>query len=116
MSAVIGIFEEQFKKKKPLTIVKPGTQRRDFTHIDDIVKGCYLAWKKGNQNDYMLGTKKNYSIKEIAKMFKSKIKYIPSRPGERFGSTIPNNNAKKILGYEPKLDIKDYIKEFVSNN
>ncbi len=116
MSAVIGIFEEQFKKKKPLTIVKPGTQRRDFTHIDDIVKGCYLAWKKGNQNDYMLGTKKNYSIKEIAKMFKSKIKYIPSRPGERFGSTIPNNNAKKILGYEPKLDIKNYIKEFVSNN
>ncbi len=116
MSAVIGIFEEQYKKRKPLTIVRPGTQKRDFTHINDIVRGCYLAWKKGNQNDYMLGTKKNYSIKEIAKMFKSKIKYIPSRPGERFGSTIPNNNAKKILGYTPKLDIKDYIEDFVSNN
>jgi UDP-glucose 4-epimerase len=61
MSAVIGIFEEQYKKNKPLTIVKPGTQRRDFTHIDDIVHGCYLAWKKGNQNEYMLGTKKNYA-------------------------------------------------------
>ena len=116
MSAVIGIFEEQYKKRFPLTIVKPGTQKRDFTHINDIVRGCYLAWKKGNQNDYMLGTKKNYSIKEIAKMFKSKIKYIPSRPGERFGSTIPNNNAKKILGYKPKLDIKDYISDFVSKN
>ena len=116
MSAVIGIFEEQYKKRMPLTIVKPGTQKRDFTHIDDIVEGCYLAWKKGNQNDYMLGTKKNYSIKEIAKMFKSKIKYIPSRPGERFGSTIPNNNAKKILGYKPKLDIKDYISDFVLKN
>ncbi len=113
MSAVIGIFEEQFKKGKPLTIVKPGTQRRDFTHIDDIVRGCYLAWKKGNQNDYMLGTKKNYSIKEIAKMFKSKVKYIPSRPGERFGSTTPNDNAKKILGYIAKKDIRDYIKSIV---
>ena len=116
MSAVIGIFEEQYKKGKSLTIVKPGNQRRDFTHIDDIVRGCYLAWKKGIQNEYMLGTKKNHSIIEIAKMFKTKIKYIPSRPGERFGSTIPNNNAKKILGYSARVKIKDYIKNFIKNN
>ena len=116
MAAVIGIFEELFKKGKPLTVVKPGTQRRDFTHIDDIVEGCYLAWKKGKQNHYMLGTKKTYSIIEIAKMFNSKIKYLPRRPGERFGSTITNNNAKKILGYIAKKDIKDYIKEFISEN
>ena len=116
MSAVIGIFEEQYKKKKPLTIVKPGTQRRDFTHINDIVRGCYLAWKKGNQNHYMLGTQKNYSIIEIAKMFKTKIKYLPSRPGERFGSTVLNNNAKKILGYNAKINIKDYIKNIIKYN
>ena len=116
MSAVIGIFEEQYKKGKSLTIVKPGNQRRDFTHIDDIVRGCYLAWKKGKQNEYMLGTKKNHSIIEIAKMFKCKIKYIPSRPGERFGSTITNNNAKKILGYSARVKIKDYIKNFIKNN
>ena len=116
MAAVIGIFEELFKKDKPLTVVKPGTQRRDFTHIDDIVEGCYLAWKKGNQNHYMLGTKKTYSIIEIAKMFNSKIKYLPRRPGERFGSTITNNNAKKILGYTAKKDIKNYIKVFISGN
>jgi UDP-glucose 4-epimerase len=115
MAAVIGIFEEQFKKKKPLTIVKPGTQRRDFTHIDDIVKGCYLAWKKGNQNHYMLGTKKTYSIIEIAKMFKTKIKYLAPRPGERFGSTVTNDNAKKILGYKATNDIGDYIKNIVKN-
>ena len=113
MAAVIGIFESQYKKNKPLTVVKPGTQRRDFTHIDDIVKGCYLAWKKGNQNHYMLGTKKQYSIIEIAKMFNTKIKYLPSRPGERFGSTTPNDNAKKILGYIAKKDIRDYIKSIV---
>ncbi len=116
MSAVIGIFEHQYKNKKNLTIVKPGTQRRDFTHINDIINGCILAWQKGNQNEYMLGTKKTYSINEIAKMFKTKIKYIPERPGERFGSIIPNNNAKKILGYTAKIDIKDYIQNFIKNN
>ena len=116
MAAVIGIFEQQFKKGKPLTIVKPGNQRRDFTHIDDIVEGCYLAWKRGNQNHYMLGTQKTHSIIEIAKMFKTKIKYLPVRPGERFGSTIPNNNAKNILGYRAKKDIKNYIKDFIKNN
>ena len=100
-------------KKQPLTVVRPGSQRRDFTHIDDIVEGCYLAWKKRKQNHYMLGTSKTYSILEIAKMFKSKIKYLPSRPGERFGSTILNNNAKKILNYNAKKDIKVYIKDYI---
>ena len=113
MAAVIGIFEQQFNKGKNLTVVKPGTQRRDFTHIDDIVEGCYLAWKRGNQNHYMLGTKKTYSIIEIAKMFKTRIKYLPARPGERFGSTVTNDNAKKILGYKAKKDIRDYIKNIV---
>ena len=113
MSAVIGIFEQQYKKNKPLTVVSPGTQRRDFTHIDDIVKGCYLAWKKGKQNHYMLGTHKTYSIIQIAKMFKTKIKYLPARQGERLGSTILNNNAKRILGYKASIDIKSYIQNII---
>ncbi len=115
MAAVIGIFEMQYKKRIPLTVVKPGTQRRDFTHIDDIVRGCYLAWKKGKQSNYMLGTKKNYSINQIAKMFNSKIKYLPSRPGDRLGSTTTNNNALKLLRYKSNIDIKDYINNFVKN-
>ena len=115
MSAVIGIFENQYKNNRPLTIVKPGTQKRDFTHIDDIVKGCYLAWKKGNQNEYMLGTNKTYTILQIAKMFKSKFTFLPQRSGERFGSTMLNNNAQKILGYKAKKSIKDYIKNIISN-
>ena len=90
-------------------------QRRDFTHIDDIVKGCYLAWKKGKQNHYMLGTQKTYSIIQIAKMFNTKIKYLQAREGERFGSTVTNDNARKILGYKAKKDIKDYIKNIVQN-
>ena len=115
MSAVIGIFENQYSKNKPLTVVRPGTQKRDFTHINDIVHGCLLAWKKGNQNEYMLGTKKQYSIIQIAKLFKTKIKYIPQRKGERFKSSITNNNAQKILGYKSSIDISDYIKEFIKD-
>ena len=113
MSAVIGIFETQFKKKIPLTIVKPGSQKRDFTHIDDIINGCYLAFKKGKQNEYMLGTQKQYSILQIAKMFKTKIKFLPSRDGDRSKSNTPNNNAFKYLSYRAKIDIKDYINDII---
>ena len=109
MSAVIGTFEKLHQKRKPLTIVKPGLQKRDFTHIDDIVIGCYLAMIKGKQNEYMLCTKKSYTIIQIAKMFNTKIKFIKERPGDRFGSTTINNNAKKILGFKAKKDIKTYI-------
>ena len=114
MSAVIGIFETQYKNLKPLTIVKPGTQKRDFTHVDDIVKGCYLAWVKGKQTGYMLGTNKQYSIIQVAKMFKSKIKFIPFRKGERFVSSVPNRNAAKILKYKSSKDLKDYISDIIN--
>jgi len=113
MAAVIGIFENLYKKNKPLTVVKPGTQKRDFTHIDDIVRGCFLAWKKGRQSEYMLGTKKQYRVIDIAKMYNRPIKLLPSRRGERFKSSIINNNASKHLNYKAKVDIKDYINNFI---
>ena len=116
MSAVIGIFETLYKNKKPITVVKPGTQKRDFTHVQDIVNGCYLAWKKGRQSEYMLGTYKQYSIIQVAKMFKSKIIFLKSRKGERFKSFIPNNNAKKHLNFKSTIDIKDYINDFLNKN
>jgi UDP-glucose 4-epimerase len=116
MSALIGIFETQYKKKMPLTIVKPGSQSRDFTHVEDIVRGCYLAWTKGKQKEYMLCTNKSYSILEIAKMFGSKYKFLKSRPGDRLGSIVSNNNAKKLLGFSAKIRIKNYIKDFISRN
>jgi len=116
MSALIGIFETQYKKKLPLTIVKPGSQKRDFTHVNDIVQGCYLAWTKGKQKEYMLCTNKSYSILEIAKMFGSKCKFLKSRPGDRIGSIVSNNNAKKILSFSAKIHIKNYIKDFISRS
>ena len=114
MATIVGIFETQYKNKKPLTIVKPGSQIRDFTHIDDIIEGCYMAMRKGKNNEYMLSSGKKYSILQIARMFNVKHKFIPIRPGDRADSTILNNNASKILGFKAKKNIKTYIKEFIN--
>ena len=73
MSTVIGIFEEAFKQKKPLPVVKPGSQTRRFTHINDTIDICYLAWKKNLCRHYSIANKKSYSILQVAKLFKSKI-------------------------------------------
>ena len=76
MATVIGIFEDQYKKRKPLTVVKPGTQTRRFTHIDDTVEACFYAWKKNKCRHYSISNKKSYSIIQVAKMFNSKIKFL----------------------------------------
>ena len=82
MATVIGIFEEQYKLKLPLTVVKPGSQSRRFTHISDTVKVCYLAWKKNVNKHYSISNKKSYSIIQVAKMFKSEIKFLPLEKGK----------------------------------
>ena len=116
MSAVIGVFESQYEKNLPLTVVRPGTQKRDFTHVNDIINGCYLAYKKGKNDHYFLGTKKNFTVLSIAKLYKTKIKMVPSRPGERLGSIQKNDKAFRELGYEAKIDIKEYIKNYVKKS
>ena len=117
MATVIGIFEEQFKKKKPLTVVKPGTQSRRFTHINDTVKTCYFAWKKNKCRHYSIANHKTYSILEVAKLFKTKIKYLPKRPGERYASALTNTNlSNKMYKIFGKIDLKDYIKDFLIKN
>ena len=79
MATVIGIFEDQFKKRKPLTVVKPGSQTRRFTHVYDTVNACFYAYKKNKCRYYSISNKKSYSILEVAKMFKSKIKYFTTK-------------------------------------
>jgi UDP-glucose 4-epimerase len=115
MSTVIGIFEDHYKKKKPLPVVRPGSQSRRFTHIDDTVNTCYLAWRKNLCRHYIIANKQSYSILEVAKMFKCKIKFLPKRLGERYSSALINKNlSNKIYTYFGKVDLKDYIKKFVS--
>mgnify|MGYP005997743175 FL=1 len=109
MATVIGIFEKQYKNKEPLTVVKPGTQRRNFTHIDDIVRGIIESSKKTNK-EIMIGNKKSYSIIEVAKLFKTNIKYIKAQKGERFKS----GKIVNTLSFEPKINLVDYIDNFMS--
>ena len=117
MSTVIGIFEDHYKKGKPLPIVKPGTQTRRFTHIDDTIKVCFLAWKKNLSRHYSIANKKSYSILDVAKMFKSKIKYLPKRPGERYASALIDKNlSNRIYRHYGKINLKNYIDHFIKNN
>ena len=116
MATVVGIFEDQFKKKLPLTIVRPGSQSRRFTHVFDTVEACYLAWKKNKCKHYSVSHKKSYKIIEVAKMFDSKFKFLPPRKGERYASALTNfnlsNKVHKIFG---KINLKDYVINIVKN-
>ena len=116
MSTVIGIFEEAYNNKKPLPVVRPGTQTRRFTHIDDTIRVCYLAWRKNLSRHYTISSKNSYSIIEVAKMFKSKIKYLKKRPGERYASALTKMNlSNKVYRYFGKIKLNDYINNFLIN-
>ena len=117
MATIIGIFENLCKSKKPLTVVRPGTQTRRFTHVLDTVKVCYLAWKKNRCRHYSISSKKMYSILDVAIMFKRKIKYLQSRKGERYASALTNNNlSNKVYKHFGKESLKDYINHFLKKN
>ena len=117
MATVIGIFEENFKKNKPLPVVRPGTQSRRFTHIDDTIEVCYIAWKKNLRRHYSISHRKSYTILQVAKLFQKKIKFLPPRAGERYASALTNMNlSNKVYRYFGKKELKDYISHFVANN
>ena len=114
MSTVIGIFEEAYKKNKPLPVVRPGTQLRRFTHIDDTINICYLAWRKGLSRHYSISSKQSYSILEVAKMFDTRIKFLKKRPGERYASALTNMNlSNKVYKYFGKIKLSNYINNFL---
>ena len=114
MATVIGIFENQFKKGIPLTVVRPGTQSRRFTHIDDTVNICYLAWKNNKCRHYSISNKKSYTILEVAKMFNTKIKFLAKRKGERYASSLTNMNlSNKVYKKFGKIELKVYIKGLI---
>ena len=114
MATVIGIFENNYKKKKPLPVVKPGSQTRRFTHISDTVNVCYEAWKNKKCCHYSISHKKYYSIIEVAKMFNSRIKFLKSRPGERYASALTKiSQGKNIIQRFGRISLKDYVTSFI---
>ena len=114
MATVIGIFQYQYKKNKPLTVVKPGNQTRRFTHIFDTVKVCYDAWRSNKCAYYSISNKKSYSILDVAKMFKTRISYLRPRLGERYASSLTNFSFnKRVIKKFGKISLKDYVASFI---
>jgi UDP-glucose 4-epimerase len=117
MATVVGIFEDHFLRGKKLPVVKPGTQVRRFTHVFDTVKACVFAWKENKCKHYSIASNQSYSIIELAKLFKSKIKCLPMRKGERFASALTKMNLNnKIIRLSAKIKLKDYVSNFLRNN
>ena len=117
MATVVGIFEDNFKQRKKLPVVRPGTQARRFTHVYDTVTACIFAWKKNKCKHYCIASKQSYSIIQLAKLFKSKIRYLPARKGERFASALTKMNLNnKIIRLSANISLKDYVNNFLMNN
>ena len=117
MATVVGIFEDHFLRGKKLPVVKPGTQVRRFTHVFDTVKACIFAWKENKCKHYSIASNQSYSIIELAKFFKSRIRYLPKRKGERFASALTKMNLNnKIIRLSSKIRLKDYLNNFLMNN
>jgi UDP-glucose 4-epimerase len=117
MATVVGIFEDHFFRGKKLPVVKPGTQARRFTHVLDTVKACIFAWKKNKCKHYSVASKQSFSIIGLAKLFKSKIRFLPMRKGERFASALTKMNLNnKIIRLSAKIRLKDYVSNFLINN
>ena len=117
MATVVGIFEDHYKKKNPLPVVRPGSQSRRFTHIEDTVEVCVKAWKENKCRHYSILNKKSYSILNVAKMFNTRIKLLPTRRGERYASALTNINlSNKVYRVFGKIDLKDYISKIIKND
>jgi UDP-glucose 4-epimerase len=117
MATVIGIFEKQYKYKKSLTVVKPGTQSRRFTHVSDTIEACHYAWKKNKCRHYSISNKKSYTILQVAKMFNSTIKFLPHRRGERYASALTSMNlSNRVYKMFGSINLKNYIESIIKGN
>ena len=114
-ATLIAKFEHAYLNAKPLTVVKPGTQKRNFTYVKDLARGIIQVGEKGQGDGYSLNNTKGFSVVEIAEAFGGKINYIDGYPG-RFDSGDNPIKARKELGWETTVDILDYIKEFKNSH
>lgn len=114
-ATLIAIFKEKMIKSEPLTIVKPGTQKRNFTHIDDIINGLVLVGENGYGDEFGIGSPEAFNIIEIAEMFGEEIIMLPERKGNRMTADVLTSKTE-ALGWKPNMTIKDYIESLKKNN
>ena len=113
-ATLIALFKEKYKNGEPLTVVSPGTQLRNFTHIDDIISGLIMVGKKGDGDNYGIGCSQSFSILEIANIFDTEIKMLPEREGNRMSSEVVCSKTKK-LGWSETKSVELYIKNIINN-
>ena len=111
-ATVVGIFKEAYKRGEPLTVVSPGTQLRNFTHIDDIISGLRAVGFNGLGDEFGIGSQSAYSIIEIAEMFGGEIQMIPERRGNRMTADLIVSKTE-ALGWKAQIDIRDHIRDFI---
>ena len=111
---IIAKFLDQAKKKQPLTIVKPGTQKRNFTHVEDIVNGLYLVGLRGKGDGYGIGSDKGFSIQEVANLISNNQIFLPLRQGNRNSAELKTSKTIS-LGWKPKKNLEAYIKNELEN-
>ena len=114
-ATLIALFKEKMKNGEALTIVSPGNQKRNFTHIDDIINGLIAVGENGYGDEFGIGSGEAYSIKEIAEMFDGKIEMLPERRGNRMSADVVTSKTE-ALGWKPTHKIKDYINKLRENN
>lgn len=114
-ATLIALFKEKMKNKEILTVVSPGTQVRNFTHIDDTVDALVLIGEHGHGDEYGIGNPQGYTILEVAQMYGAEIKMLPERKGNRKIASVVSDKTRE-LGWEPKRNLKDYIDNCRENN
>lgn len=114
-ATLIALFKEKMKKGQPLTIVSPGIQKRNFTHVNDIIDGLVLVGEKGIGDEFGIGNPKSYSIIEVARLFGGEVEILPERRGNRLSAEVITKNTE-ALGWSPKHELEDYIKSLKNSN
>jgi UDP-glucose 4-epimerase len=109
-ATLIALFCRKMANNETLTVVKPGTQQRNFTHISDIISGIILVGENGYGDEFGIGSPESYSILEVAKLFSDKVEFLPERPGNRMAADVMVEKTKQ-LGWEPKVRLSDYVNE-----
>src|SRR3989338_2838928 len=115
-ASVMGIFKRKYWAGEPITVVAPGTQKRNFTHVEDIARGLLAVGEKGQGDEYGIGSPESYSVLDIAKMFTDNIEMLPERPGNRMESIVDTTRIEKEFGWKPQHTVREYIESLKAQN
>ena len=114
-ATLIALLKEKMKNKEKLTIVSPGTQKRNFTHIDDIIDGLVLVGENGYGDEFGIGSPESFTVLEVAELFGGEINMIPERKGNRMTANVMTDKTQ-ALGWSPKRKLADYIERLRISN